>query len=212
MATHAWFPFVPMPPQAPPSEHEEDLPLDNSGSMKDEMIHLYLNNSTMALAIPREACLLGAPRCHGIGMLVGAFSICKEQEQVREAILEAFLLTYSEPHAGEGVLGVQEDDGGGKDAEGEETPTVPEVERAGATDGDGEGRENVRGRRERRRRRGWGRRTATEEADKAATERAGDTDGDGGGGQGGDAGGGIATRLRATESDLMRCDKESDLM
>jgi formin 2 len=56
--------------------------------MKDEMIHLYLNNSTMALAIPREACLLGAPRCHGIGMLVGAFSICKEQEQVREAILE----------------------------------------------------------------------------------------------------------------------------
>uniref|UniRef100_A0A0D3HUL4 Uncharacterized protein n=1 Tax=Oryza barthii TaxID=65489 RepID=A0A0D3HUL4_9ORYZ len=41
----------------------------------------------MALAIPREACLLGAPRCHGIGMLVGAFGICKEQ--VREAILEA---------------------------------------------------------------------------------------------------------------------------
>uniref|UniRef100_A0A0D3GH47 Uncharacterized protein n=1 Tax=Oryza barthii TaxID=65489 RepID=A0A0D3GH47_9ORYZ len=82
--------------------------------MKDEMIHLYLNNSTMALAIPREACLLGAPRCHGIGMLVGAFSICKEQEQVHEAILEerlmltAFLLTYSEPHASEGVLGVQE--------------------------------------------------------------------------------------------------------
>jgi formin 2 len=56
--------------------------------MKDEMIHLYLNNSTMALAIPREACLLGAPRCHGIGMLVGVFGICKEQEQVREAILE----------------------------------------------------------------------------------------------------------------------------
>uniref|UniRef100_A0A0E0RDS3 Uncharacterized protein n=1 Tax=Oryza rufipogon TaxID=4529 RepID=A0A0E0RDS3_ORYRU len=108
--------------------------------------------------------------------------------------------------------GRQEDDGGGKDAEGEETPTVPEVERAGATDGDGEGRENVRGRRERRRRRGWGRRTATEEADKAATERAGDTDGDGGGGQGSDAGGGIATRLRATESDLMRYDKKSDLM
>uniref|UniRef100_I1R6F8 Uncharacterized protein n=1 Tax=Oryza glaberrima TaxID=4538 RepID=I1R6F8_ORYGL len=75
-----------MPPQAPPSEQEEDSPLENSGSMKDEMIHLYLNNSTMALAIPREACLLGAPRCHGIGMLVGAFGICKEQ--VREAILE----------------------------------------------------------------------------------------------------------------------------
>nr|BAD45658.1 hypothetical protein [Oryza sativa Japonica Group] len=115
MAMHAWLPFVPMLPQAPPSEQEEDSPLENSGSMKDEMIHLYLNNSTMALAIPREACLLGAPRCHGIGMLVGAFGICKEQEQVREAILEerlmltAFLLTYSEPHAGKGVLGVQED-------------------------------------------------------------------------------------------------------
>uniref|UniRef100_A0A0E0A7I1 Uncharacterized protein n=1 Tax=Oryza glumipatula TaxID=40148 RepID=A0A0E0A7I1_9ORYZ len=185
MATHAWFPFVPMLPQAPPSEQEEDSPLENSGSMKGEMIHLYLNNSTMALAIPREACLLGAPRCHGIGMLVGAFGICKEQEQTTE---EARAL------------------------KGEETPTVPEVERVGPTDGDGEGRGNVRGRRERRRRRGWGRQTATKEADKAATERAGDTDGNGGGGQGGDAGGGIATRLRATESDLMRCDVESDLM
>ncbi|EEC68862.1 hypothetical protein OsI_37463 [Oryza sativa Indica Group] len=167
MATHAWFPFVPMPPQAPPSEQEEDSPLDNSGSMKDEMIHLYLNNSTMALAIPREACLLGAPRCHGIGMLVGAFSICKEQEQVREAILEerlmltAFLLTYSEPHAGEGVLGVQEDDGGGKDTEG-----------GGDANGTGGGEGGANGRRRRRQ----GKRTGTEGAEKAA--RVGEADGD----------------------------------
>nr|ABG22026.1 hypothetical protein LOC_Os12g30444 [Oryza sativa Japonica Group] len=46
----------------------------------------------MALAILREACLLGAPRCHGIGMLVGAFGICKEQ--VREAILEVASSLY----------------------------------------------------------------------------------------------------------------------
>ncbi|KAF0924189.1 hypothetical protein E2562_008486 [Oryza meyeriana var. granulata] len=102
MAAHAWNPFVPMPPQASPSEEEEDSPSEKSirksrplhsdklkpGSlhMKDEMIHLYLNNSTMAAAMPREVCLLGAPRCHGIGMLVGALGISKEQ--VREAILE----------------------------------------------------------------------------------------------------------------------------
>nr|AAW56932.1 unknown protein [Oryza sativa Japonica Group] len=102
MAAHAWNPFVPMPPQAPPSEEEEEhspseksmrksRPLHSDklkpGSlhMKDEMIHLYLNNS-MAAAMPREVCLLGAPRCHGIGMLVGALGISKEQ--VREAILE----------------------------------------------------------------------------------------------------------------------------
>uniref|UniRef100_A0A0E0KXG9 Formin-like protein n=1 Tax=Oryza punctata TaxID=4537 RepID=A0A0E0KXG9_ORYPU len=103
MAAHAWNPFVPMPPyQAPPSEpEEEESPSEKSmrksrplhsdklkpGSlhMKDEMIHLYLNNS-MAATMPREVCLLGAPRCHGIGMLVGALGVSKEQ--VREAILE----------------------------------------------------------------------------------------------------------------------------
>uniref|UniRef100_A0A0E0AUR8 Uncharacterized protein n=1 Tax=Oryza glumipatula TaxID=40148 RepID=A0A0E0AUR8_9ORYZ len=195
MATHAWFPFVPMPPQAPPSEQEEDSPLENSGSMKDEMIHLYLNNSTMVLAILREACLLGAPRCHGIGMLVGAFGICKEQEQVREAILEerlmltAFSLNYSELHAGEGVLGVQ---------------SVMQMQRWPnyALNSSVFQFQSVMQMQR------WpysGRQTATEEADEAATERAGDMDGDKGGGQGGDARGGIATRLRATESDLMRC-------
>ncbi|XP_006653941.2 formin-like protein 14 [Oryza brachyantha] len=101
MAAHAWNPFVPTPPQAPPSE-EEDSPSEKSmrksrplhsdklkpGSLhtKDEMIHLYLNNSTMAAAMPREVCLLGAPRCHGIGMLVGALGVSKEQ--VREALME----------------------------------------------------------------------------------------------------------------------------
>ncbi|KAL5229680.1 hypothetical protein ABZP36_028456 [Zizania latifolia] len=99
MAAHAWNPFVPMPPQAAPSD-EEDSPSEKSmrksrplhsdklkpGSlhMKDEMIQLYLNNT--ATAVRREVCLLGARRCHGIGMLVGALGVSKEQ--VREAILE----------------------------------------------------------------------------------------------------------------------------
>uniref|UniRef100_A0A0A9G724 Formin-like protein n=1 Tax=Arundo donax TaxID=35708 RepID=A0A0A9G724_ARUDO len=54
-------------------------------SMKDEVIQLYLNNSA-AVAAPREVCLLGAPRCHGIGMVVGQLSVSKEQ--VRDALLE----------------------------------------------------------------------------------------------------------------------------
>uniref|UniRef100_A0A0D9WBS2 Formin-like protein n=1 Tax=Leersia perrieri TaxID=77586 RepID=A0A0D9WBS2_9ORYZ len=105
MAAHAWNPFVPVPPQAAPiseDDGEASSPSEKSmrktrplhsdklkpGSlhMKDEMINLYLNNSTMATAMPREVCLLGAPRCHGIGMLVGALGVSKEQ--VREAILE----------------------------------------------------------------------------------------------------------------------------
>uniref|UniRef100_A0A0E0D2V8 Uncharacterized protein n=1 Tax=Oryza meridionalis TaxID=40149 RepID=A0A0E0D2V8_9ORYZ len=69
---------------------------------------------------------------------------------------------------------------------GEETPTAPEVERAGPTDGDGGGGDGRRWK-ERRRRRGRGRRTTIEGAEKAT--RAAETDGDGGGGQGGNGGG-----------------------
>ena len=54
-------------------------------SMKDEVIQLYLNNSA-AVAAPREVCLLGALRCHGIGMIVGALGVSKEQ--LRDALLE----------------------------------------------------------------------------------------------------------------------------
>ncbi|KAL6619612.1 hypothetical protein ACP70R_034751 [Stipagrostis hirtigluma subsp. patula] len=97
---YAWNPFVPMPPpQAPPSDDgdsdekhmRKSRPLHSDklkpGSlhMKDEVIQLYLNNPA-AVAAPREVCLLGAPRCHGIGMVVGALSASKEQ--VRDALLE----------------------------------------------------------------------------------------------------------------------------
>jgi formin 2 len=51
--------------------------------MKDEMIQLYLNNSA---AVAREVCLLGAPRCRGIGMVLGALAV--SEEQVRDALLE----------------------------------------------------------------------------------------------------------------------------
>lgn len=54
-------------------------------SMKDEVIQLYLNNSA-AIAAPREVCLLGALRCHGIGMIVGALGVSKEQ--LKDALLE----------------------------------------------------------------------------------------------------------------------------
>ena len=54
-------------------------------SMKDEVIQLYLNNSAV-VAAPREVCLLGALRCHGIGMIVGALGVSKEQ--LRDALLE----------------------------------------------------------------------------------------------------------------------------
>jgi len=53
--------------------------------MKDEVIQLYLNK-TAAVAAPREVCLLGAPRCHGLGMVVGALGVSKEQ--LRDALLE----------------------------------------------------------------------------------------------------------------------------
>nr|CAB3463557.1 unnamed protein product [Digitaria exilis] len=53
--------------------------------MKDEVIQLYLNNSA-AVAAPREVCLLGAARCHGIGMVVGALGVSREQ--LRDALLE----------------------------------------------------------------------------------------------------------------------------
>lgn len=89
-----------MPPQAASPSDEDDSdeksmrksrPLHSDklkpGSLhtKDEMIQLYLNNSA-AVALPREVCLLGAPRCHGIGMVVGALGVSKEQ--VRDALLE----------------------------------------------------------------------------------------------------------------------------
>jgi hypothetical protein len=51
--------------------------------MKDEMIQLYLNNSAAAA---REVCLLGAPRCRGIGMVLGALGV--SEDQVRDALLE----------------------------------------------------------------------------------------------------------------------------
>ncbi|KAL6864934.1 hypothetical protein ACP4OV_016085 [Aristida adscensionis] len=99
-AAHAWNPFVPVPPQAavPSDDGDSDdksvrksRPLHSDklkpGSlhMKDEVIQLYLNNAA-AVAAPRDVCLLGAPRCHGIGMVVGALGVSKEQ--VRDALLE----------------------------------------------------------------------------------------------------------------------------
>lgn len=51
--------------------------------MKDEMIKLYLNNSASAA---REVCLLGAPRCHSIGMLLGSLGV--SEEQLCDALLE----------------------------------------------------------------------------------------------------------------------------
>ena len=54
-------------------------------SMKDEMIQLYLNSSATAA---REVCLLGAARCHGIGMVLGGLGV--SEEQVLDALLEAY--------------------------------------------------------------------------------------------------------------------------
>ncbi|XP_047046180.1 formin-like protein 14, partial [Lolium rigidum] len=98
---HSWNPFAPAPPppRAAPSssddggesyttEMRKSRPLHSDklkpGSlhMKDEMIQLYLNNSAAA----REVCLLGAPRCRGIGMVLAALGV--SQEQVRDALLE----------------------------------------------------------------------------------------------------------------------------
>ncbi|XP_047046235.1 formin-like protein 14 [Lolium rigidum] len=98
---HSWNPFAPAPPRAAPSsssdggdsyttEMRKSRPLHSdklrpgSMHMKDEMIQLYLNNSAAAAA--REVCLLGAPRCRGIGMVLAALGV--SQEQVRDALLE----------------------------------------------------------------------------------------------------------------------------
>ncbi|KAJ1261144.1 hypothetical protein BS78_09G005700 [Paspalum vaginatum] len=102
VAAYAWNPFVPAPPR-PAVASSDDADSDDKdlrksrplhsdklkpGSlhMKDEVIQLYLNNSAAAAAMPREVCLLGAPRCHGIGMVVGALGVSKEQ--LRDALLE----------------------------------------------------------------------------------------------------------------------------
>ncbi|XP_047051176.1 formin-like protein 14 [Lolium rigidum] len=101
---HSWNPFAPAPPppRAAPSsssdgaesyttEMRKSRPLHSDklrpGSlhMKDEMIQLYLNNSAAAV-VAREVCLLGAPRCRGIGMVLAALGV--SQEQVRDALLE----------------------------------------------------------------------------------------------------------------------------
>ncbi|XP_066361577.1 formin-like protein 14 [Miscanthus floridulus] len=102
VAAHAWNPFVPLPPRpavASSDDGDSDQMMDlrksrplhsdklkpSSLHMKDEVIQLYLNNSAV-VAAPREVCLLGALRCHGIGMIVGALGVSKEQ--LREALLE----------------------------------------------------------------------------------------------------------------------------
>ncbi|CAD6215419.1 unnamed protein product [Miscanthus lutarioriparius] len=102
VAAHAWNPFVPLPPRpavASSDDGDSDQMMDlrksrplhsdklkpGSLHMKDEVIQLYLNNSA-AVAAPREVCLLGALRCHGIGMIVGALGVSKEQ--LRDALLE----------------------------------------------------------------------------------------------------------------------------
>ncbi|CAN6349411.1 unnamed protein product [Urochloa humidicola] len=101
VAAHAWNPFVPVPPRAAVASSDDgdsddkdvrksrplhsDKLRPSSLHMKDEVIQLYLNNSA-AVAAPREVCLLGAPRCHGIGMIVGALRVSKEQ--LRDALLE----------------------------------------------------------------------------------------------------------------------------
>ncbi|XP_040254930.1 formin-like protein 14 [Aegilops tauschii subsp. strangulata] len=103
----AWNPFVPVPPTqaAPPSDDDGDYSSTNAAAMhksrplhsdklkpgslhmKDEMIQLYLNNSAAAAAsAAREVCLLGTPRCHGIGTVLGALGL--SEEQVRDALLE----------------------------------------------------------------------------------------------------------------------------
>ncbi|KAF8667078.1 hypothetical protein HU200_053257 [Digitaria exilis] len=101
VAAHAWNPFVPVPPRAAVASSDDgdsddkdvrkSRPLHSdklnpsSLHMKDEVIQLYLNNSA-AVAAPREVCLLGAARCHGIGMVVGALGVSREQ--LRDALLE----------------------------------------------------------------------------------------------------------------------------
>ncbi|KAK3141004.1 hypothetical protein QOZ80_5AG0408820 [Eleusine coracana subsp. coracana] len=108
---HAWNPFLP-PVHFPPSsssssfssshQHQgagldsDDInnnvpksrPLHSdklnpaSLHIKDEVIQQYLNKSTA----PREVCLLRAPRCHAIGMLVGSLPV--SMDQLRGALLE----------------------------------------------------------------------------------------------------------------------------
>ncbi|CAL5097504.1 unnamed protein product [Urochloa decumbens] len=101
VAAHSWNPFVPVPPRAAVASSDDgdsddrdvrksrplhsDKLKPSSLHMKDEVIQLYLNSSA-AVAAPREVCLLGAPRCHGIGMVVGALGVSKEQ--LRNALLE----------------------------------------------------------------------------------------------------------------------------
>uniref|UniRef100_A0ACD5TYK1 Uncharacterized protein n=1 Tax=Avena sativa TaxID=4498 RepID=A0ACD5TYK1_AVESA len=100
--SHAWNPFVPVPPppqaSTPSSDDGESYTTEMRKSrplhsdklkpvslhMKDEMIQMYLNSS--AAAVPREVCLLGEARCHGIGMVLGALGV--SEEQVRDALLE----------------------------------------------------------------------------------------------------------------------------
>ncbi|KAE8793671.1 formin-like protein 14 [Hordeum vulgare] len=103
--TQSWNPFMPVPPTqaAPHSDDDGDSSSTNAAAMfksrplhsdklkpgslhmKDEMIQLYLNNSAAAAAA-REVCVLGAPRCHGIGVVLGALGF--SEEQVRDALLE----------------------------------------------------------------------------------------------------------------------------
>ncbi|CAM0950587.1 unnamed protein product [Alopecurus aequalis] len=100
----SWNPFAPAPPppRASPSDDDDgesyttdmrkSRPLHSDklkpGSlhMKDEMIQLYLNNSAAMATAPREVCLLGASRCHGIGMVLAALGV--SEERVRDALLE----------------------------------------------------------------------------------------------------------------------------
>ncbi|KAK3137786.1 hypothetical protein QOZ80_5BG0457230 [Eleusine coracana subsp. coracana] len=102
---HAWNPFLPFhPPSSSFSSSDQhhggeggdsdDINIPKSRPLhsdklnpaslhiKDEVIQQYLSKSTA----PREVCLLGAPRCHAIGMIVGSLSL--SMDQLRDALLE----------------------------------------------------------------------------------------------------------------------------
>jgi hypothetical protein len=51
----------------------------------DDLTQQYLNNSPLQ----RQVCLLGAPRCHGVGLIVGALGVSRDQ--LRDALLEGIL-------------------------------------------------------------------------------------------------------------------------
>jgi hypothetical protein len=55
----------------------------------DDLTQQYLNNSPLQ----SQVCLLGAPRCHGVGLIVGALGV--SGDQLRDALLDGILSPVS---------------------------------------------------------------------------------------------------------------------